>query len=143
MGSLPSPTPEPDTEAYNDHQHHHHLLPSKAKDTSIIHVVHFRFYDSVPAHVRSHISHAFTLLQDKCLHPKTHRPYIKAFTGGVDVSIENLQRGYHASFILEFESAEDRDFYVLKDEAHRGFGTRELTGLVEEVMVMDFQRGRF
>ncbi|ETI24470.1 hypothetical protein G647_03839 [Cladophialophora carrionii CBS 160.54] len=109
----------------------------------IIHIVHFRFYKHIPTSVRSSISRQFVALQTRCLHPVTRKPYIKSFTGGKDVSIENLHKGFHAAFVLEFESPEDRDWYVNSDPVHRGFGVDCLTGVVEDVMVVDFRRGEF
>ena len=46
-------------------------------------------------------------------------------------------------FVLEFECEEDRDWYVNEDPVHRRFGVECLTGVVEEVMVVDFRRGEF
>lgn len=45
--------------------------------------------------------------------------------------------------MLEFASEDDRDYYVNEDPVHRGFGVECLTGVVEEVMVVDFRRGEF
>jgi hypothetical protein len=45
--------------------------------------------------------------------------------------------------MLEFETEKDRAFYLHEDEAHRSFGVEMLTGIVEEVMVLDFRRGQF
>jgi hypothetical protein len=73
----------------------------------------------------------------------TQKPYIRSFTGGRDVSIEALHKGFHAAFVLEFDSEADRDWYVNLDPVHRGFGVDCLTGVVEEVMVVDFRRGEF
>ena len=132
MGSLGSlPTPEPESE------------PKFSKRLSIIHVVHFRFYEHIPPAMRARKSKDFVALQSQCLHPKSRKPYIKSFTGGTDISVENLQRGYHTVFVLEFECEEDRDWYVNEDPVHRRFGVDCLTGVVEEVMVVDFRRGEF
>jgi hypothetical protein len=139
MGSLPTPEPSPPPlSLFTSHA----ALPS-SEPSSIYHIVHFRFYDHVPCSTRSSISRQFTSLQHKCLQPITRRPYIKSFTGGTDISVENLQHGFHCVFMLEFDSEKDRAFYLYEDEAHRNFGVEMLTGIVEEVMVLDFRRGQF
>jgi hypothetical protein len=82
-------------------------------------------------------------LQSTCLSPTTHKPYIQSFTGGRDISIENLQKGFSHVFVLEFATQADRDWYVNEDPVHRRFGVETLTGIVEEVMVVDFQKRVF
>lgn len=45
---------------------------------------------------------------------------------------------------MEFESKEDRDYYVTKDQAHKNFVeyiTRE--GFMEDVRVVDYEVGVF
>ncbi|OCT52440.1 hypothetical protein CLCR_10945 [Cladophialophora carrionii] len=139
--TTPASTPEqePTTSASTSTSN----LQPETITNSIIHIVHFRFYKDIPSSVRSSISRQFVALQTRCLHPVTRKPYIKAFTGGKDVSIENLHKGFHAAFVLEFGSPEDRDWYINSDPVHRGFGVDCLTGVVEDVMVVDFRRGEF
>lgn len=48
-----------------------------------------------------------------------------------------IQRGYTHSFVLEFASLEDRDYYIREDPAHVVDFGKFLTGTVEEVMVTD------
>jgi hypothetical protein len=43
---------------------------------------------------------------------------------------------------MEFESEEDRDYYVAKDPAHLAF-IRDIAGLAEKVQVLDFTAGKF
>ncbi len=93
--------------------------------------------------IREHISQQFLALRFTCLSPTTHKPYIKSFTGGRDISIENLQKGFSHVFVLEFVDESERDWYVREDPVHRKFGEEMLTGVVEEVMVVDFRRGEF
>ena len=40
-------------------------------------------------------------------------------------------------FIVEFASAEDRDYYVRKDPAHLEF-VKSLDGVIEKAQVIDF-----
>lgn len=109
----------------------------------IFHIVSFRFATSTPSTIRSEISARFLALQQACLSPTTGKSYIRSFTGGRDVSVETLQRGFSHVFVLEFATEQDRDWYVHHDPVHREFGVRVLTGFVEEVMVLDFRRGEF
>ncbi|OQU96956.1 hypothetical protein CLAIMM_02962 [Cladophialophora immunda] len=139
MGSI---TPEPDT-IIDDSSTTSSSSNSSCSAQSIFHVVHFRFFAHIPPPTRADIAHQFLALQARCLSPQTRKPYIRSFTGGRDVSVEDLHRGFHAVFVLEFASRADRDWYVHEDPVHRGFGVEVLTGVVEEVMVVDFRRGEF
>lgn len=52
------------------------------------------------------------------------------------------QNGITHAFIVEFETAEDRDYYVNKDPVHDEF--KKLAGKVlEKVQVIDFTDGEF
>lgn len=117
--------------------------PTTTPTTPILHVVHFRFYPSITPELRASTSQAFLNLRYTCISPTTKKPYIKSFTGGRDVSIENLQHGFSHVFLLEFETEKDRDWYVNEDPVHRAFGVEQLTGVVEDVMVLDFRRDQF
>jgi hypothetical protein len=44
--------------------------------------------------------------------------------------------------VVEFESAEDRDYYVKKDPVHREFAA-SVGELVQQVRVLDFESGKF
>lgn len=118
------------------------LSRSPPPPSPIVHIVHFRFYPTVSDEKRAAISKKFLSLQSACLSPVTQRPYIRSFTGGRDISIESLQKGYSHVFMLEFEDEHDRDWYVNGDPVHKRFGVDELTGVVEDVMVVEFKRGQ-
>ncbi|KIW10626.1 hypothetical protein PV08_11590 [Exophiala spinifera] len=108
----------------------------------VVHIVLFRFYPTVSPEVRAEVSRKFMSLRSSCLSPVTRIPYILSFTGGRDISVESLQKGYSHVFVLEFENEHDRNWYVNEDPAHKRFGVDELTGVVEDVMVVDFKRGQ-
>lgn len=97
-------------------------------------------------------------LKNHCLHPTAQKPYIKSSSGGADNSPEGSQvrlttsmshlpqnltnssrqkDGITHAFVFEFESAEDRDYYVNSDPAHLAF-VRSLDGIIEKVQVIDF-----
>lgn len=52
------------------------------------------------------------------------------------------KNGMSHAFVVEFASAEDRDYYVLKDPVHQAF-VRSLDGIVEKAQVIDFTDGVF
>lgn len=99
-------------------------------------------------------------LRDKCIHPTSQKPYIKSFSGGKNNSPEghsvcppsrpapNLNSVAYAhkgnfthGFVVEFESEEDRDYYVYKDPAHQDFV--KLSGeVVNGVKVIDYEPGK-
>ncbi|EKV06010.1 hypothetical protein PDIG_71810 [Penicillium digitatum PHI26] len=79
-------------------------------------------------------------LKDKCVHHTSKQPYIKSTSGGKDNSPEGIQSGMTHAFIVEFESAADRDYYVQSDPSHLAF-VKTLDGLVEKVQVIDFTDG--
>lgn len=81
-------------------------------------------------------------LKEKCVNPTTGKPYIVSSKGGLDNSIEGLQGGITHAFVVEFESDEDRDYYVNKDPAHAAF-VKSLGGIIEKAQVIDFSAGVF
>ncbi|RFU35505.1 hypothetical protein B7463_g794, partial [Scytalidium lignicola] len=106
----------------------------------IIHIVHFQFYDTATPEEIKGVCECFVGLKENCIHPTTQKPYILSTTGGKDNSPEGLQGIFTHSYILEFASKEDRDYYISHDPAHMAFG-HSLTGIVQKVMVMDFVPG--
>ncbi|KAI1294399.1 stress responsive A/B barrel domain-containing protein [Xylaria venustula] len=76
-------------------------------------------------------------LKDDCLHPTSQKPYIKSLTGGKDNSPEGRQNGIDYAFVVEFESVEDRDFYVSNDPAHKAFIT-DVSPIIEKAIVVDY-----
>ncbi|RPB17377.1 hypothetical protein P167DRAFT_561665 [Morchella conica CCBAS932] len=80
-------------------------------------------------------------LKSTCLHPKTGKPYMLSVKAGRDNSPEGIQNGFTHLFVMEFENAEDRDYYVAKDPVHQVY-VKMLGALpIGAVMVMDFEGG--
>jgi Stress responsive A/B Barrel Domain len=52
------------------------------------------------------------------------------------------QNGFTHSFVMEFESDEDRNYYVHDDPAHQAV-IKSMDGIVEKVQVLDFTPGGF
>jgi hypothetical protein len=96
-------------------------------------------------------------LGEKCIHPTSQKPYIKSFSGGKNNSPEgHAVRNLHApprfllifvqdphthGFVVEFENAEDRDYYVYKDPAHQDF-VKFAGGVANSVKVVDYELGK-
>ena len=81
-------------------------------------------------------------LKDRCVKPDTKQPYIQSFVGGKDNSPEGMQQGLTHIFIVEFASAEDRNYYVDTDPAHRAFVEKHAPSLAK-AQVVDFTPGVF
>lgn len=81
-------------------------------------------------------------LKDRCLHPRSEKPYIRSSVGGLDRSIEGAQGGMTHAFVVEFASQEDRDYYVQEDPAHRAFVELMMPKLVK-AQIIDFSPGVF
>ncbi|KAL2136709.1 hypothetical protein VTI74DRAFT_2120 [Chaetomium olivicolor] len=88
---------------------------------SLIHIVLFRFKaDAKPEDVKAACGR-FLGLKDSGVHPITKAPFIISLKAGADNSLEGLQNGMTHGFVVEFGSAEDRDYYVTKDPTHQEF----------------------
>ncbi|KAK3380994.1 hypothetical protein B0H63DRAFT_560785 [Podospora didyma] len=107
---------------------------------AIIHTVLFQVKADTKAEDVKAACDGFLALKDKCVHPTTQSPYIKSVTGGKDNSPEGFQNGITHGFVVEFSSAEDRDYYVSTDPAHRAF-VQSIGGLVEKLIVVDYTPG--
>ncbi|GKT90177.1 LOW QUALITY PROTEIN: stress responsive A/B barrel domain-containing protein [Colletotrichum tofieldiae] len=81
-------------------------------------------------------------LRDNCVHPTSNKAYVKSIAGGLDNSPEGIQGGITHVFVVEFESAEDRDYYVHKDPAHLAF-IEEAGPAILKARVVDFTPGVF
>lgn len=53
-----------------------------------------------------------------------------------------VKNGFTHAFVVEFESREDRDYYVKADEAHLGL-VAGLGSLVAGAQVVDFTPGEY
>ncbi|KAI0377182.1 stress responsive A/B barrel domain protein [Hypomontagnella monticulosa] len=109
---------------------------------SLVHIVAFKFKDLVPAEEVKAACDRMLALGTNCIHPTSQKTYIKVIGGGRDNSPEGMQHGMTHSFVFQFESVEDRDYYVKKDPAHLEF-VSTIKDLVEDAHVMDFIPGVF
>ncbi|MCJ1272710.1 hypothetical protein MMC21_000497 [Puttea exsequens] len=109
---------------------------------ALVHIVQFKFKPSADeSSVRDVCDHMLSL-KDKCIRLTSQKPYIKSATGGKDNSPEGMQNGFTHAFVVEFESEDDRDFYVKKDEAHLAF-MKSLDGLVDGAQILDYTPGKY
>ncbi|KAL7947690.1 stress responsive A/B barrel domain-containing protein [Trichoderma barbatum] len=109
---------------------------------SITHTILCQFKAEVKADDIKAVCKQFFALKDDCIHPTTGTGYIISLKGGKDSSIEAMQQGLTHGFIIEFASAEDRDYYVKTDPAHQAI-VKSLQDIVENVIVVDFSDGMF
>ncbi|KAJ0312857.1 hypothetical protein Brms1b_007627 [Colletotrichum noveboracense] len=133
---------------------------NKSPKMTIIHIVQFQFKELVPQEEvkavhppqapptfkdttdMGQICDSMLALKDNCIHPTSSKPYIKSAVGGVDNSPEGMSDGITHVFVVEFESAEDRDYYVHKDPAHQAF-IAEVGKVILKARVVDFTPGVF
>ncbi|KAI0889180.1 stress responsive A/B barrel domain protein [Annulohypoxylon maeteangense] len=109
---------------------------------AVKHLVLFQFKASASAEVVKESSLRMLGLKEGCIHPTSKKQYIKSLTGGKDNSHEGAQHGITHAFVAEFESLEDRDYYVNTDPFHQKF--KAFAGpFIEKVIVVDFSEGEF
>ncbi|RFU76678.1 stress responsive alpha-beta barrel domain-containing [Trichoderma arundinaceum] len=109
---------------------------------SITHIVQFAFKADASAEDLQKIAAGFLALKDQCLHATTQKPYIQSLTGGKNNSTEGFNNGLTHAFVVHFNSAEDRDYYVNHDPAHRNFVVIAKP-LLEKISVLDYTPGVF
>ncbi|KAL2109375.1 hypothetical protein VUR80DRAFT_2541 [Thermomyces stellatus] len=109
---------------------------------AVTHLVLFRFRADLSPEAVSDACAKLMALKDTCIHPATQEPYILSLTGGKDHSPKKAQDGITHAFRIEFESTEDRDYYVKTDPAHQSFMALART-VVERAIVVDYTPGQF
>ncbi|KAA8645770.1 hypothetical protein EYZ11_005158 [Aspergillus tanneri] len=108
----------------------------------ITHIVLFRFKPDTSRDDINDACDRMLNLKNTCLHPVSNKPYIRSSSGGVDNSKEGIQHGMTHAFVVEFDSVEDRDYYVEKDSTHHAF-IKSLDGVIEKAQAVDFTAGVF
>jgi hypothetical protein len=100
--------------------------PGKGK---LLHVVSFKFKESATKEQIKQVEDAFAGLKRKIKE-------IKEYQWGTNVSPEKHDKGFTHGFILRFDSAKDRDAYLVHPD-HKEFG--KLVGpVLADVFVIDF-----
>ncbi|KAF2829861.1 hypothetical protein CC86DRAFT_367781 [Ophiobolus disseminans] len=108
---------------------------------TIVHIVLFEWKSSATPEKINEACNRMLALSDKCVHPTSQRTYIKSFSGGKNNSPEGQADPYTHGFVVEFESAEDRDYYVYKDPAHQDF-VKFAGEVANGVKVVDYEVGK-
>ncbi len=103
------------------------------KPAGLRHVVLFKFKDSATPENVATVEKAFAAL------PK-NIDVVRDYEWGTNVSPENLNQGYTHCFLLTFDSARDRDAYLVHP-AHKEFG-KLLGPFLDKVTVVDFEPKR-
>jgi len=99
---------------------------------NLVHMVSFKFKESVTKEDIKKVETAFAGLQKKI-------PQILSYETGTNNSPEGLDKGFTHGFVLTFHSGQDRDDYLIHPH-HKDFG--KLVGpLLEDVFVLDFWNG--
>ncbi|KAI8934858.1 hypothetical protein NX059_008536 [Plenodomus lindquistii] len=109
---------------------------------TITHIVLFEWKSSTSPEQVEEACKRMLGLEQKCIHPTSQKPYIKSFSGGKNNSPEGRSDGVTHGFVVEFESVEDRDYYVHKDPAHQEF-VQFAGPLAQGVKVVDYTPGQF
>lgn len=100
-----------------------------AKRGGLVHMVSFKFKPDAGAAKVKEVEEAFAALKAKI-------PQIVSFEWGTNVSPEKHDKGFTHGFILTFNSAADRDAYLVHPD-HEAFG--KLVGpVLADVFVIDF-----
>ena len=100
---------------------------------NLVHMVSFKFKESVTKEDIKKVETAFAGLQKKI-------PQILSYETGTNNSPEGLNKGFTHGFVLTFHSGQDRDDYLIHPH-HKDFG--KLVGpLLEDVFVLDFWNGQ-
>ncbi|KAK3380495.1 stress responsive A/B barrel domain-containing protein [Lasiosphaeria ovina] len=116
----------------------------KGPDThaAITHIVLFQFKQEADAAAVETACANFLALKESCLSLNSQQPYIKSMTGGKDNSPEGKQDGLTHGFVMQFATADERNYYLEKDPAHQKF-KKEVEPIVQKVTVVDFTAGTF
>ncbi|KAM0519609.1 hypothetical protein ACHAPE_003788 [Trichoderma viride] len=109
---------------------------------SINHLILIAFKPEADAEAVKKVCSGVLALKDNCLTADTKTPYIKSITGGINSSSEGFSSGYSYGFVVEFNSAEDRDYYVKKDNAHRSLVNGALP-VIQQLCIVDYTPGVF
>ncbi|KAL4876917.1 hypothetical protein BJY04DRAFT_222593 [Aspergillus karnatakaensis] len=107
---------------------------------TVTHMIVCRFKDGTSNEVIEEVCRDIVALKDTCINPVTQKPYIKSFVGGKDHSPEGAQHGMTHGFVAQFESPEDRNYYVSQDSAHLALGVK-IAPVVEKFLCLDFTEG--
>ncbi|KAI2631247.1 stress responsive A/B barrel domain-containing protein [Xylaria nigripes] len=107
---------------------------------AIYHILSMTFNQGLPQEEIKAACDKLLSLSDNCLHPTSKKPYIKIVGVGKENSIEGLQNGVSHVMIAEFQSEEDREYYVHSDPFHHSV-IKALGPKLSKIQVVDFTPG--
>jgi len=102
---------------------------SSEKTKKLRHVVLFKFKETATASDIVKVERAFAALTTKI-------EQIQEFEWGLNISPENLNKGFTHGFLLTFNSEKDRDLYLPHPD-HKAFG-EIIKPILEDVLVVDY-----
>ncbi len=95
-------------------QHHSFNMP-------VIHVVSFKYKDSVSAQEQAELWDGLNALRTECLYTDG-KPYIQDFKGSTEnISPEGAGKGFDVLFVSTFPSRDHVKYYIEKDPVHLAF----------------------
>lgn len=113
-----------------DQEHISHMETENSEKTKKLrHVVLFKFKDTATESDIEKVERAFSELTSKI-------KQIKDFEWGLNISPENLNKGFTHGFLLTFGSESDRDLYLPHPD-HKAFGEM-IQPILEDVLVVDY-----
>jgi hypothetical protein len=105
--------------------------PAALPDEAVRHVVVFKYSEQATPEQIQEVTDAFADLPNRI-------PGILAFEHGVNISPEDLNRGFTHVYLVTFRDAAARDAYLPHPD-HQAFGRLlERLGIVDEVFVVDY-----
>lgn len=117
----------------------------------VIHVVSFKYKDSVSAKEQGELWDDLNALRTECLYTDG-KPYIHDFKGSTEnISPEGAGKGFDVLFVSTFPSREHVKYYLEKDPVHLAFvvshsGVRTkrkaMRHCIADILVADFDRYR-
>lgn len=104
-------------------------IKNSDKTKKLRHVVLFKFKETAKESEIAKVETAFAALTTKI-------KQIKEFEWGLNISPENLNKGFTHGFFLTFNSEKDRDLYLPHPD-HKAFGEL-IQPLLDDVLVVDY-----
>ncbi|KAL7959651.1 hypothetical protein V8C34DRAFT_278999 [Trichoderma compactum] len=111
---------------------------------AVIHIVLLSYKADASPEAIADVNAGLLALKDTCLHPTTKTPYIKSVTGGTNINTapESRDLGVTHGFYFEFNSHEDKAYYIKEDPAHQSL-VAKLVPLIEKITGFDYETGVF
>ena len=113
----------------NQENNNNHDPENVQKMNKLRHLVLFKFKESATSEEIIKVEKAFADLPSKI-------EQIDHFEWGINVSPENLSKGFTHGFLLTFSSERDRDIYLPHPD-HKAFG-KIIEPFLEDVLVIDY-----